>query len=434
MWALEFGKPFIVVAETDLRFFPFDWLRFERDLLEKLEAGKWGHSKNLGSGSSFAKGSQEFRVVFDAVKEQWDSKRFIPFRRRDFEVKAMVREIIMRAGQTGCAWGKRLPPKPKQQPFLELPPRKAGLLQASAQHPSPSPKLPTTQSDKKSSAADSLARSKTPSPASGVEAKQGDAPVRRWPVTFVICNRDCQLGKEICEELLLAMKERYPDLKFVTSDEAVVPAALIEAERVVVLLTAGVLKEGSSCMTHLIYAVQKALPMYTLYSEKQQIGWKMAGPSEKQQDGLCTWKVCIIQLQVMWTVPWYTSKSRVQSPCFQTSATSKAGISGATNADRHPERPLSVSPGNKSRIRKFESDAMCDELLARMARPFFVRTSKEASAAAPSLSDASPSFSASSSSTSASSTSTPASSTSTPASSTSTPASSTSTPASSSTA
>eukprot|EP00808_Paulinella_micropora_P023868 g70821.t1 len=94
-WALEFGKPFIVVTETDLRFFPFDWLRFERDLLEKLEAGAWGYSKNLGS--SFEKGSHEFRIVFDAVKEQWDSKRFIPFRRRDFEVKAMVREIITRA-------------------------------------------------------------------------------------------------------------------------------------------------------------------------------------------------------------------------------------------------------------------------------------------------------------------------------------------------
>eukprot|EP00808_Paulinella_micropora_P025430 g4607.t1 len=105
-WALEFGKPFIVVTETDLWFFPFDWLRFERDLLEKLEAGTWGYSKNLGS--SFEKGSHEFRIVFDAVKEQWDSKTFIPFRRQDFEVKAMVREIITRAGQEGCAWGKRL--------------------------------------------------------------------------------------------------------------------------------------------------------------------------------------------------------------------------------------------------------------------------------------------------------------------------------------
>eukprot|EP00808_Paulinella_micropora_P022579 g1158.t1 len=123
MWALEFGKPFIV----------------ENGVIPRTLAL-----------ASFAKGSKEFRVVFDAVKEQWDSKRFIPFRRRDFEVKDMVREIITRAGEAGCAWGKRLPPKPKQQPFLELPPRKAGLLQASAQHPS--------QSAKKSSAADSLSR------------------------------------------------------------------------------------------------------------------------------------------------------------------------------------------------------------------------------------------------------------------------------------
>eukprot|EP00808_Paulinella_micropora_P004068 g39908.t1 len=409
-WALEFGKPFIVVTETDLRFFPFDWLRFERDLLEKLEAGAWGYSKNLGS--SFEKGSHEFRIVFDAVKEQWDSKRFIPFRRRDFEVKAMVREIITRAGQEGCAWGKRLPPKPKQQPFLslELAPRETDLpvyWQASRQHPSPS----TPKSDiKKSSAADS--RSKALSPTSGMEAKQGDAPVRRWPITFVICNRDCQLGKDMCQELLLAMEERYPDLKFVTSDEATVPAALREAERVVVLLTAGILKEGSSCMTHLRYAVEKGLPMYTLYSEKQQDGWEMKGPGGE------TWKVLynasasdvdssLAHKKVTSAKPLFSNESKQQSWDFGSDECKQAPrevmeVVGSLEAMIY--RPLSVSPGNKSRIRKFESDAMCDELLARMARPFFVRTSKEASAAAPSLSDASLSLSASSTSTSASST------------------------------
>eukprot|EP00808_Paulinella_micropora_P022580 g1161.t1 len=136
------------------------------------------------------------------------------------------------------------------------------------------------------------------------------------------------------------MKERYPDLKFVTSDKAVVPAALIEAERVVVLLTAGVLKEGSSCMTHLILRSAESSE-YVHIVQREATNWlEMTGPSEKQQDGLCTNSIC-------------------------TAGEARKVLYNPTASGRF-----------LGTIRKFESDAMCDELLARMARPFFVRTSK----------------------------------------------------------
>eukprot|EP00808_Paulinella_micropora_P001412 g5655.t1 len=126
----------------------------------------------------------------------------------------------------GCFWGQRQPPKP--------------LL------------LPPLSVDSKVKEATGTQRA-------------------RWPNVFVIRS---STGAALVSDVLDTLRQRYPGLSAQTSDEKMVPAALEQAEAVVVLLTTGVLAEGSSSMLQLRYAVQNAKPLFAMYSATD---WQFGG-------------------------------------------------------------------------------------------------------------------------------------------------------------
>eukprot|EP00808_Paulinella_micropora_P011974 g61379.t1 len=262
-WALLLKKPLVIVSELDERFFPFDFLRWTQDRLQKLPGwDQWAVSHNLGS--TYKDCLLNYKRLHDVVKQRWDSGNFIPFRRRNFEVNAMVREIFAQAGQNSCAWGARLPPQALPQP-----------------------------SDFKAQST--------------------------WPRVFVIRGEQ---GRAMASELCGALQDLYPGLVLHTSDEPDVPAELKSAERVVVLLTTGVLAERSSSMTHLRYAVQNAKPLFALYSE--EAGWEFGG---RESRNAAQWVMSVV--------------GELEAMVFRPKAQ-----------------------------REYESLAMCDELVRRMVSPF----------------------------------------------------------------
>eukprot|EP00808_Paulinella_micropora_P010354 g36900.t1 len=65
-WAIEFKKPFLVVLETDLRFFPFNRARWTRDELQKLAGwNQWEKATNLGSSYEQCRVHDKFKLVHD---------------------------------------------------------------------------------------------------------------------------------------------------------------------------------------------------------------------------------------------------------------------------------------------------------------------------------------------------------------------------------
>eukprot|EP00808_Paulinella_micropora_P012269 g57646.t1 len=262
-WAIKLKKPFLIVSELDKRFFPFDWLRWTQDRLQKLPGwDQWAVSHNLGS--TYKDCLQNYRELHDEVKQRWESGSFLPYRRRNFEVAALVREMFAQAAKQGCVWGERLPPE--------------ALPQSS----------------------DSKAQS-------------------TWPRVFVIRGEQ---GRAMASELGGALQDRYQGLALHMSDEPAVPAELKSAERVVVLLTGGVLAEGSSSMTHLRYAVQHAKPLFALYSE--EAGWQFGGRDSRNAP---QWMMSVV--------------GELEAMVFRPKAE-----------------------------RAYESLAMCDELVRRLVSPF----------------------------------------------------------------
>eukprot|EP00808_Paulinella_micropora_P030475 g68739.t1 len=300
-WALGFGKPFIIVMETDGRFFCFDYERWREDRLDKLPgAGGWGKSRNLGS--TFRNCLAKFSEVHEEVKRQWlaTPRVTIPFRRRGFEVEAMVREIISRAGGKGLLWGQRLPPKPRLRPPLVLSAALPGTGTAAQ---------PNNQFDERELS-------------EGKEQHLAPPAGPRWPRIFVVRAQSRQ-ARELAVELAQGLQASGGpglEVSVQTSDEAPVPAALREAERVVVLLTAGVFIGPS--LLHLRYAVQEAKPLFTVCSE--EAGWQFNGPESR--------------LAPQWLMEVVSS---LEALAFRSQAE-----------------------------RNFEFVAMCDELLLRMVSPF----------------------------------------------------------------
>ena len=104
-WALEFGKPIIMLQMSDDRFWPWDYQRWTDDRCAKVpntsppqwEAG-WLQSHFMACERSIKR----------LVERHYREQKMIAFRRRDFEANAMVREVLSRAGESSV-WG-RLPP------------------------------------------------------------------------------------------------------------------------------------------------------------------------------------------------------------------------------------------------------------------------------------------------------------------------------------
>jgi hypothetical protein len=92
-WAIEFGKPIIMIVETEDRFWNFDFDRWINDMCERAS----------GSLSTWCKGwlqtpfstvYDDYRPVYDLIKLYHEQNRLLPFRRRQFEVEALVREVV----------------------------------------------------------------------------------------------------------------------------------------------------------------------------------------------------------------------------------------------------------------------------------------------------------------------------------------------------
>ena len=104
-WAIEFGKPILIVRETEERFWPFDIERWRNDHCARNAKGGWetGWLQNTFAACD--------PVIVDEIERQWSSSTMMPFRRREFEANALVREIIRRASDScSVAWGQHLPP------------------------------------------------------------------------------------------------------------------------------------------------------------------------------------------------------------------------------------------------------------------------------------------------------------------------------------
>eukprot|EP00808_Paulinella_micropora_P006456 g79812.t1 len=263
-WALEFDKPILVVLETDGRFFSFDWVRWTRDELHKMPGWDiWEVALNLGKAYKDLKEDPKFTPVHDKLQQLWMAHTMIPYRRREFEVKAMVREIFRQAGAAGCLWGARLPPRaPVQPPLLRV---------------------------------------------------------------FLIYGAR---GAALAAELQQGLEAAYPSLQLQQSGrtDAALPAALQQAERVVVLLTGGLLEEKSA-LRHLRFAVLSGKPLYALYSQEDV--WEFGGKEFRRAVQWCGQEV-------------------VES--------------------------LEAMVFRRKRPREYEFVAMCDELVARMMGAVHWRT------------------------------------------------------------
>jgi hypothetical protein len=103
-WALQFGKPILIIIEREDRFFPFDLTRWREDRCTKNVLGKWE------KGWLQMKYAECPPPVVRLIEERALTD-VLPFRRREFEVDALAREVVHRASQNdSISWGDTLPP------------------------------------------------------------------------------------------------------------------------------------------------------------------------------------------------------------------------------------------------------------------------------------------------------------------------------------
>jgi len=104
-WALEFGKPFIIIVENEERFWAWDHDRWTNDRCDRVPgstAWKQGWLQN-----TYSQAMEKNPKVVEEITRQHKAGTMLPFRRRGFEVDAVVRELLQ---LSGCEWGSHLPP------------------------------------------------------------------------------------------------------------------------------------------------------------------------------------------------------------------------------------------------------------------------------------------------------------------------------------
>jgi serine/threonine protein kinase len=102
-WAVEFERPILIIAEQEERFYPFDIDRWRTNCCSKRSGGgyKKGHLRVP---------YERCPAVIKHLVEQHEAEGLVlPFRRRDFEIDALAREVVARASQV-VKWGQVLPP------------------------------------------------------------------------------------------------------------------------------------------------------------------------------------------------------------------------------------------------------------------------------------------------------------------------------------
>ena len=111
-WALQFQKPILIIIETEQRFWAWDYHRWTKDECARNGSGGWQHAPLQ---YSFTQCQAEYPDVVQLITNQHKTKSMLPFRRRDFEVNALVRELVRRAGHSGgVEWGRSLPTQPAE--------------------------------------------------------------------------------------------------------------------------------------------------------------------------------------------------------------------------------------------------------------------------------------------------------------------------------
>ena len=118
-YALEFDKPIIIVSEQEERFWPFDLKRWKQNRCTRITGGEWVAGKLQTTYETCP------APIRDLIESRAADGSILPFRRRDFEVNALTREIVSRAqrrlgehtAKIGDAssnieivWGSQLPP------------------------------------------------------------------------------------------------------------------------------------------------------------------------------------------------------------------------------------------------------------------------------------------------------------------------------------
>lgn len=104
-WAIEFNKPIIILVEQEDRFWNWDVHRWKTDCCERIPGSlnlwKSGWLQN-NFESVFTNHNQIYQLIYD----HFNKSLMLPFRRREFEVNALINEIMSRSNPFVC-W--RLP-------------------------------------------------------------------------------------------------------------------------------------------------------------------------------------------------------------------------------------------------------------------------------------------------------------------------------------
>ena len=118
--AIEFNKPIIIIVETDSRFFAWDHDNWKSDFTQGFTQSLRSASNRLNGGPSqategvgwlqntFADIVDKHPKVVELIETHLAAGSMIPYRRREFEAHAMVREFVRRAS-TPSLWGAVMP-------------------------------------------------------------------------------------------------------------------------------------------------------------------------------------------------------------------------------------------------------------------------------------------------------------------------------------
>ena len=116
MYALEFGKPIIIVTEEESRFWEFDLERWRTNCCTRIDPDLQSEEEKLKHrGWTQGKLQTTYETCPDCIKQLIEDRAangsMLPFRRRNFEVDALTREIVRRASVfPSVQWGAVLPP------------------------------------------------------------------------------------------------------------------------------------------------------------------------------------------------------------------------------------------------------------------------------------------------------------------------------------